>query len=82
MRCQPLWNLHSMGCWGQCAGGVGCSIWNIEGGAKAAPRFLDCGEHGRGDLETEDRLKLKHFGVWSVYEPSRLRNPVRYAELA
>lgn len=70
----------TMGCW-QCPGGVSW-IWNIEGGAKDAPRFLDCGEHGRGDLETEDGFKPKHFGVWSVYEPSRLRNPVRYAELA
>ena len=32
-----------------------------EGGVKDAPRFLDCGEHGRGDLETEDAFNLEHL---------------------
>ena len=52
-----------MDCWGQCVG-AGCGLHlehKREGGAKDAPRFLDCGEPGRGGLEAEDDFKLKHL---------------------
>lgn len=53
---------RAMGCW-QCRG-CEWDLEHIEGGAKDAPRFLDCGEHGRGDLEDRRWFQTKTF--WSL----------------
>lgn len=40
---------------------LGAAWWVVMYLDKDAPRFLDCEEHGRGDLQTEYGFNLEHL---------------------